>query len=314
MSRVLDITLPIFATILLGFIVRRTRLLADNASETLNGFVYWIALPALLLMAIAKRPLAETFNGAFIGAFLGSMFVVFVLVALFALVVEKSSSESACMQGFNASLCNTAYIGVPMFAAAYGANKLAPAILGSLLIASVQLGAVIGWLELVKSRQRGSGIDVKRILRAIAKNPLLIAAAAGFLCALFTVRLPAMIDAIATPLGATAGPCALFAMGLFLGGRPLRSVVDGASWKLTATVAAKLVVQPLVAWLLVRGLFPMDPFWSSSTIILSALPTGSLAFVIAQQYGVDVEYTSSAILISTALSIATLSFLMAAGM
>jgi hypothetical protein len=39
---------------------------------------------------------------------------------------------------------------------------------------------------------------------------------------------------------------------------------------------------------------------------LSALPTGSLVFVLAQQYGVYVERSTAAILVSTILSVVTL--------
>ena len=55
----------------------------------------------------------------------------------------------------------------------------------------------------------------------------------------------------------------------------------------------------------------MDPFWTMSAILLAALPTGALTFVVASQYGVYVQRASAVILISTVFSVITLSILLA---
>ena len=53
----------------------------------------------------------------------------------------------------------------------------------------------------------------------------------------------------------------------------------------------------------------MAPVWAASAVILAALPTGALVFVLAQQYGVYVQRSTAAILTSTVASLATLSLL-----
>ena len=55
----------------------------------------------------------------------------------------------------------------------------------------------------------------------------------------------------------------------------------------------------------------LDPLWAASAVILAALPTGSLVFVLATQYGVYVQRATAAILVSTVLSVITLSALRA---
>jgi malonate transporter len=71
----------------------------------------------------------------------------------------------------------------------------------------------------------------------------------------------------------------------------------------------KLVVQPLVTWWIAAAV-GLDPFWTASAVILSALPTGALIFVLAQQYGVYVQRASAVILASTVVSVITLSIFM----
>jgi len=108
-------------------------------------------------------------------------------------------------------------------------------------------------------------------------------------------------------MGASAGPCALFAIGLFLATQSMKANLLEVGW----ISALKLVVQPALAWFLIQTLFPLDPFWAGSAIILAGLPTGALTFVVASQYRIYVERTSAAILMSTIASVVTLSFLLA---
>ncbi|MDH3412900.1 MAG: AEC family transporter, partial [Gammaproteobacteria bacterium] len=74
---------------------------------------------------------------------------------------------------------------------------------------------------------------------------------------------------------------------------------------------AKLIVHPLVTWVLVTRVFEMDHLWAVVTVVVAALPTGATCFVLAQRYGVFVARTSSVTLASTLLSVITVSALLA---
>src|SRR5690606_8782982 len=67
MSTVINVALPVFAIILAGYGSGKVGLLGQASSEALNKFVYWIALPPLLFLAMARAPVAETLNWPFIG-------------------------------------------------------------------------------------------------------------------------------------------------------------------------------------------------------------------------------------------------------
>ena len=72
------------------------------------------------------------------------------------------------------------------------------------------------------------------------------------------------------------------------------------------------MVQPALCWWLATRVFAMEPEWAAAAVILAALPTGALTFVVAQQYRTYVEKTSTAILVTTVVSTVTLSFVLAA--
>ena len=72
----------------------------------------------------------------------------------------------------------------------------------------------------------------------------------------------------------------------------------------------KVIINPVVTFALVTYVFAMDPFWSKAAIILSAMPTGANAYVVAQQYNVHVETVSSVVILSTGMSVVTISILL----
>ncbi|UKJ71877.1 AEC family transporter [Azospirillum brasilense] len=309
MSVVFNVALPVFAIILAGVLSGKAKLLGPASSEALNKFVYWMALPPVLFLGTAKRSLSEIFNGPFIGAFLGSMLAVYALGALLGWLIHRERTQIQCMQGLNACFSNTGYMGIPLFLAAFGPDRLAPAILATVIMSAIMVGIAVIWLEFANSQGGGIGKALRDVGRALLKNPLIISTALGLAWSVFLsgVPVPRPIAIYCDLMGASAGPCALFAIGLFLATQSLKANLLEVGW----ISALKLVVQPALAWFLIQTLFPLDPFWAGSAIILAGLPTGALTFVVASQYRIYVERTSAAILMSTIASVVTLSFLLA---
>ncbi|KAA0677327.1 AEC family transporter [Azospirillum brasilense] len=309
MSVVFNVALPVFAIILAGVLSGKAKLLGPASSEALNKFVYWMALPPVLFLGTAKRSLPEIFNVPFIGAFLGSMLAVYALGALLGRLIHRERTQIQCMQGLNACFSNTGYMGIPLFLAAFGPDRLAPAILATVIMSAIMVGIAVIWLEFANSQGGGIGKALRDVGRALVKNPLIISTALGLAWSVFLsgVPVPRPIAIYCDLMGASAGPCALFAIGLFLATQSLKANLLEVGW----ISALKLVVQPALAWLLIQTLFPLDPFWAGSAIILAGLPTGALTFVVASQYRIYVERTSAAILMSTIASVVTLSFLLA---
>lgn len=307
MSVVINVALPVFAIILAGFLAGRARILGDTASEALNAFVYWFALPPLLFMAMARTTVSQVLNWPFIGAYLGGVLAVWALAALVGAVVHRASPAVMVMQGMNASFPNTGYMGIPLFAAAFGAAALAPALLATVIMSAVAVGLAVILLELTSQRGHGLGKALGGVAMALVRNPLVVAPALGLGWSGAALTVPVPVANLFQLLGASASPCALFAIGLFMASRPLAADLAEVGW----ISVLKLLWQPFVTWGLAVWLFPMDAYWTASAILLAALPTGTLTFVVAQRYGVYVERTSGVILVSTVLSVVTLSILLA---
>lgn len=305
MQVVLDVALPVFAIVVAGYAGGRS-VLGQTASTALSAFVYWFALPAVLFLSMARQPLDQIFNGRFLGAFLGSMLIVYFGGALLGRAIRRDSWGVHSLQGLNAAFSNTGYMGIPLFVAAYGADHLLPALIATVVMSVVMVGLAIIWIELVQSAGHGIGHALKDVGRALVKNPLIVATFAGLAWNLTGLPVPVPVVNFCQLVGASAGPCALFAIGVFLAGRPLTLAWRKIGWM----VPLKLVAQPLLAWALIQTLFPLDHFWTGATLLLAALPTGALTFVVATQYQTYVEETSQVILLSTIASVPVLSVIL----
>jgi malonate transporter len=309
MSVVVDVALPVFAIILLGYLLGRARLLGDAAPDALNRFVYWVALPPVLFLGAARNPIDQFFDGPFLGAYMGSLLAVYAAGAAIGRL-SGSRADVASVQALNACFSNTGYMGIPLFLAAFGPEGVGPAILATVVMSAAMVAFAIVVLELAGGgRPDGHGRGVGRALadtaKAIAANPIVFAPALGLLVPLAGVELPTPAVRLGELLGAAAGPCALFAIGLFLSGRPLGGLAEVA-W----VSALKLVAHPLLCWWLGTAVFGLGRESLAAAVVLAALPTGATTFVVAQRYGVHVERTSSSILATTVLSVATLSYVL----
>jgi len=198
-------------------------------------------------------------------------------------------------------------MGIPLFVAAFGTAGLAPALLATVIMSAVAVGLAVIGLELTASRGRHVGHALLDVVLALVRNPLVVSPALGLLVSYLGWPLPIPMINLFDLLGAAASPSALFAIGLFMSSRPLAADLSEVGW----ISVLKLLWQPLLVWWLADTFFPMEPFWLASAIILAALPTGALTFVIAQKYEVYVERTSGVILVSTIASVITLSVLLA---
>jgi malonate transporter len=306
MEAVFNVVLPVFAIMASGYAAGRLGILGEAASEALNAFIYWFALPALLFHAMARVPVADVFHLPFLAAFGGAFLATYALGMAAGLLFARPNLAHQGLQALAASFANTGYMGLPLYLTAYGAGKVLPAVVATVFNAAAAVALAIVVTEIGRA-ERSGGRVARDTLRAVFTNPLLLAPAAGLAWSASGLGVPRPVATYLDLMGATAGPGALFAIGLFLVGKPLSGNLPELAW----ISLCKLVLQPLLAAWLAYRVFPMEAEWAAAAVIMSALPTGALAFVIALRYGIYVAGTSTAILATTALSFVTLSVTLA---
>ena len=106
-------------------------------------------------------------------------------------------------------------------------------------------------------------------------------------------------------MGGAASPCALVALGLFLAAQREDGERDNGSTAIL--VGLKLILQPVIAWVLASTVFSLSPLLTHAAVLLAALPTGTGPFMLAEFYRREADVTSNVILVSTVVSVLTVS-------
>lgn len=302
MLAVVNVVLPVFAIMLAGYLCGRFGLLGQGSSQALNGYVYYVALPALFFLSMSRVPVEQAFDLGFLGAYGGAAVLLFLAAMLIARFAFPNRLGALGLHGMSAVFANTGYMGIPLLLIAYGDAGRLPGVISSIFNGVFVMAAVTSILEIDAHAGARPLAILGKVLRGIVRSPLMMAAAAGLLASWLELRLPAAFVTFCDLLGATAGPCALFAIGLFMVGKSIRAGLGEVLW----VTALKLLAQPLLTWWLAYEVFALEPTWAASAVIMAALPTGALSFVLAQRYTVYIERATSVILISTVLSVFTL--------
>ncbi len=306
MDALLTVSVPVFGLILCGYLAGYFGVLGTHSSEALNRFVYYFALPALLFIFVARAPLEKILYWPFLAAWGGSLVLSFGLTALLARLVYRDRLAVVGLRSMNASFANTGYMGIPLAITAFGEAAGLPAIIATAFMGIVLISLTIALIETDLSTKAGAGGIARDVGLALAKNPLVLSVAAGALVSAFGISIPLPLAKFFDLLSSAAGPCALFAIGLFISGQSVREGLHEAA----LITAIKLLVHPAIAWLLLATVFEVEPLWATVTLLIAALPTGANCFVLAQRYNVFVAPTSATILLSTALSVVTVSLLL----
>ncbi len=305
MTDIVSLISPLFGLIVLGGI---TALLTRRPVEELGWlttFVIYLALPALFFNLISKTPVEELTSWTFIGTNIGVTFAILVATLGLGLLTSRRLDE-ATVQGLAGAYGNIGYMGPALALLAFGEAAAVPVAI-IFCFENVMHFVLAPALMAVSGRGEAGALRLAaRVVRQIVTHPFIIATALGVLAAIFEIRPPEPAVRLLDYLALAAAPCALFAMGVTLASRPLRRVPLALGY----VVPMKLVAHPLAMYLALEAMGPFDPVWVQTAVLLAALPTATNVFVIAQHYGVWVERASAAVLVSTALSVLSVSYLL----
>ncbi len=305
MVDVLNLALPFFGLILLGFASGRLFPLPERELGWLNFFIFYIALPPLFFQLISRTPFEQLTNGRFVLATTVSTALTFALSFLLCFSMRRKLSE-ATIAGLVGGYANVGYLGPGLTLAALGPAATVPTALIFTFDNIFLFSAVPFLMALSGLEKKSVSQTALSVLFRVTTHPFIVATALGVLAAWAQVRPPVALDRMLEVLMNAAAPCALFTLGVTVALRPLKRV----PWDVPGLVAVKLVAHPLIAWLLLSLAGNLDPIWVYTAVLMASLPTALNTFVMAKQYNVYVQQASAGILVSTLASFVTVTALM----
>lgn len=302
MTDILNLALPYFGLMFIGFACGKLKKLPESGLTWMSFFILYVALPALFFRILAKTPFEQLAQWTFIEATSLATFSAIALSVLAGLVMLRGRLDHATLAGVAGGFGNVGYMGPGLAIAAIGTEATVPVALIFCFDALIVFLVVPILMSLSGARTGGLWATLRKAVRSIVLNPLLLAAGLGVAAAALHFDMPVALDRLLQFLYVSAAPCALFAIGVTVALRPINRVAP----LVPLLVAIKLLVHPLIVLATLAWLGPFARPWVQTAVLMAALPPALTVYVFAREYETWLEEASSVVLIGTALSVATL--------
>lgn len=295
-----NVTIPIFLVMVLGWGLKQSGMLNDNFVTVANKFNFQVTLPALLFRDISSVDIRAVFDLQYVlFCALASSVCFWAVWGGVKLFLKDRSMRGAFVQASFRS--SAAVMGLAFIQNIYGQSAMGPL----MIVGAVPLYNIYSVIVLTFEGEQSRNADKKEKIREacinILKNPIIISIFLGLLASLCRIQFPVLVDKTINSISQMATPLALITLGAGFEGRK-------ALTKMKPTLAAsmiKLVVQPL-AVLPLAMVLGFDGEKLIGILIMLASPTTPSCYIMAKNMGNDGTLTASIVVVTTLLASFTL--------
>lgn len=203
-----NVVTPLFIIMSLGYYLKYIKLLDKQTLNVMNSVCFKVFLPILLFFNIYQSDVKSSFNINLITFSVSSIVILFIVLCFLIPKMEKDNKKRGVMiQGIFRS--NFVIFGMPIATSIYGEGNIGTtALLIAVIVPLFNLLSVIS-LELFRDGE----INLKKILKGIITNPLIIASAIGILFVTLNITLPKFIEKSVSDIAKIATPLSLILLG-----------------------------------------------------------------------------------------------------
>ena len=294
----LNATVPIFLMMVLGLFFNKIGWMDEEFANKMNKFVFRIPLPVLLFGDLAVVDIKEAWDTKFvIFCFIITLISITIAIGISCLLKDRSIQGEFIQAAYRSS---AALLGIAFIQNIYGTAGMAPL----MIIGSVPLYNIMAVVVLSVFKPGNNSFDkalVKKTLKGIATNPIIIGIVAGFVWSALKLPMPSILHKTVSSIGATATPMGLMSMGA-------TSEMKKATSKMKPTLVA--VFMKLVGFCAI--FLPMAALlgFRNEELIAILVMLGSATtvscFVMARNMGHEGTLSSGVIMMTTLLSAFTL--------
>lgn len=290
-----NIVLPLLILMLAGYITKARNMLDTKSVSQCNSLVFKLFLPILLFSNVRSSSLSNL-SSPWVFIYAGTVAIsTFIIATIIVCKLEKSNPRRASMiQGMARS--NYALFGIPLVTTLFPNDDI---VVASILIAVVI--PIFNICSVIVLTYFGSEkADIKAILLAVLKNPLIIGTFLGICCLLLNVSFPYFIEQSLSNLASIATPFSLFLLGASFKYGKIREILK----QLIFTICCKLVVIPSIALLLAIAL-GFRGVELGCLMVVFASPTAVSSYTMAETMGADTDLASSIVVFTSIFCIFT---------
>ena len=301
---IFSVIFPVFFLLFLGFFSVRIQLLSKEQMTALSAFVIKVALPALLLHALASKNLQEIWYPSYFFVYAGVTALLFTLSFIIGVKVFSNTFTHASIFSHGASMSNTGLLGAAILTLLMGNEAMIYISLVVIIESVFLVPAVLVLAEIGRQNQPNFTEILKSTFLTLFKNPLFLSVVIWMSCAIFQVQIPHSLDQVFEMLGQTAAPLALFIIGGGMVGLTIQSVNKQTLY----LVFSKNICMPILVYFGLNYLTDLDQKMIYAGTLIAALPMPSIFGIFGQIYGLN-EKALTPLMISTVFSFIVVSVL-----
>lgn len=301
-SLIIGALLPVSIILILGFFAGWHRDFTKDQANGFNQMVMLYALPMCLFCNIIALPINEVIaqKELAIGLFIGCV-VMYWIVFIGTYYLFNTDKAIAALTAIAVTCPSAAFMGLPILGTFFGQISSLAVSIASLCMNLFLTPFTILFLLPNEDNDKQSETKVmKNNLLHVFKQPIVVAPLVALIIAFLHIKFPSPLIAAFDMLGKTTAGLAIFACGLMLYSYKVK--ITKAIWLM---VLFRNLIIPALMWGIVVLLgFPQNII--RETILTLAIPSATMALILAIQYNKGQQLMTSELFLSTALSFVTM--------
>lgn len=286
----------LFVCLIIGIVLKKSKIIPENFHTSLNAFVINISLSAFSLYYISKIELNSSVMYPVLVVWIGIFAAILFFAGLGKIFGWKSSLIGALIMcaGFG----NTSFVGIPLIQAMYGEEGLKTVMLvdqpGFVALSTVGI--------LVANFYSGSKDSMLKHLSKILKFPPFIAFVIALLLNIFSIEIPKDFDEVLMKLGATTVPLALVSVGSQM---QWKKIEKKEGFHLFIGLLFKLVLLPLIILVIYKYIFHQTGDVIDICILEAAMAPMITAAIIASAHDLEPKFCNLMVAVGIPVSLIT---------
>lgn len=283
----------LFLLMLLGFLLKKIRIVTEQGEKFLTDLVLYVTLPASILKSFQMELTNQLFH-ACLKIFLLTAVILFLSFLAGKTAFRFLSPEKRKILEYASIVSNAGILGNPVAEGIFGTLGLMYASIYAIPVRLYMWS--FGLMCFTKAP------DGKAVLKKTCTHPCILAAILGLLILGLQIPLP---EVLIMTIGNVAGANTCLSMilvGTILAAIPLRSLWDPTAAYYTLI---RLGLLPLTALALCK-LAGCDLMVTGVVVTLTGMPAGSTTAVLAEKYGCDAALATKCVVMSTMFSMVTI--------
>ncbi len=297
----LNATIPIFLTMVLGWLFKQCRMIDEPFVKVLNKFNFQVTLPLMLFEDLAGADFASVWDGKYVLFCFGVTFIsIFAIWGISSLLLKEKDMVGEFTQGCYRS--SAAVLGLAFIQNIYGTSLMAPLmIIGTVPLYNVMAVVILSFTGPGEHKLNKEGL--KKSILGIAKNPIIISIALGIAVSLMKVDFPYIMDKTIHNFSIMASPLALIGLGVgFEGRKAVKKIRLTAICTTVKVFLLPMLFLPFALWMGFTG-----EKLVAILVMLGSATTPS-CYIMAKNMGHEGVLTSGTVVATTFFSSISLTF------